>query len=76
MLLFLDILLCLGNGNLYAWGYGKACGSKEDILAPKCIYQCTDGTVRSLEGGDSHSLALLDNGTIYSWGVNFEVFAQ
>lgn len=58
------------------WGYGKACGSKDDILVPTCIYKYTDRSVKVLEGGDSHSMVLLDDGGVYSWGVNFEVFLK
>lgn len=72
---------CLSNfsllvvyGHVYAWGYGKACGFKTDILSPSCVYSCTKhDTLLDMAGGDSHSLILLSSGTIYSWGNNFEV---
>ena len=66
--------ICTENGSLYAWGYSKACGTKEDQLSPKCVMQNELNTVNvtSLAGGDSHSVALI-NKVIFSWGSNFEV---
>ncbi|XP_031574986.1 serine/threonine-protein kinase Nek9-like [Actinia tenebrosa] len=62
-----------GEGNVYAWGYGKAFGSKEDILSPAKVYMSDNSTsVSGLVGGDSHSLLLLNNGKLLSWGNNFE----
>ena len=59
---------------MYAWGYGKACGSKEDILSPAVVYTAEGhSTVAGLVGGDSHSLLLLNNGKLFSWGNNYEV---
>lgn len=59
---------------MYAWGYGKACGSKEDILSPHIVYTADDSiSVAGLVGGDSHSLLLLNNGKLLSLGNNFEV---
>lgn len=61
-------------GHVYAWGYGKACGFKTDVLSPLCVYSCTKrDKLLDMAGGDSHSLILLSSGTIYSWGNNFEV---
>lgn len=66
--------ICTETGNLYAWGYGKACGTKEDQLSPKCVKRSepTANYVMSLAGGDSHSVALI-NKAIHSWGSNYEV---
>ena len=59
---------------MYAWGYGKACGSKTDILSPSCAFSSSEeDNVLDMAGGDSHSLILLSSGTVYSWGNNFEV---
>ncbi|XP_068693163.1 uncharacterized protein [Montipora capricornis] len=61
------------GGHVYAWGYGKACGSKTDLLSPRCVYSShEDDAVIDLAGGDSHSLILLSSGAVYSWGNNFE----
>ena len=62
------------GGHVYAWGYGKACGSKTDLLSPRCVYSShEDDAVIDLAGGDSHSVILLSSGAVYSWGNNFEV---
>jgi len=61
------------HGCVYVWGYGKACGSKTDILSPSCAFSSSDeDNVLDMAGGDSHSLILLSSGTVYSWGNNFE----
>jgi len=46
------------SGEAYVWGYGKACGSKEeDVLAPrKC--QTYRNNVVAVAGGGLHSMAL------------------
>lgn len=61
------------DGSIYAWGYGKAFGSKTDGLSPSHVYKTNEGdTVSDIAGGDSHSLILLSCGAVYSWGNNFE----
>ena len=68
------IFLLVVDGLVYAWGYGKACGSKKDVLSPSCVYSRSKGaTVIEMAGGDSHSLILLSSGAVCSWGSNFEV---
>ena len=72
--IFFVISLSVVQGSVYAWGYGKACGSKTDILSPSCVYSSTEqNKVVDMAGGDSHSQILLSSGAVYSWGNNFEV---
>ncbi|KAL4228163.1 Ultraviolet-B receptor uvr8 [Mactra antiquata] len=56
------------SGNLFAWGYSKACGSKtDDILEPlKFVTHKTN--VIMAAGGSTHSMALTANGSVYTWG--------
>ena len=71
------------NGELYSWGFTPRCGhggrgssntvksaltSKSGTMAPRRI-----GTLRGIRivqvvAGDAHTLALSDNGVLYSWG--------
>ena len=72
----MNVLSVAVDGCIYAWGYGKAFGSKTDVLSPSHVYKTSKGdTVSDIAGGDSHSLILLSCGTVYSWGNNFEVTA-
>lgn len=70
----MNVLSVVVDGSIYAWGYGKAFGSKTDCLLPSHVYKTNEGdTVSDIAGGDSHSLILLSCGAVYSWGNNFEV---
>ena len=64
------------SGQLYAWGYGKALGTKtRHVVSPKSfsLHGKDNGFVVSLVGGDSHSMVLYQNGVLYTWGNNYEV---
>lgn len=70
--------LALGDdGKLYSWGenYGGQLGdgSYDNRLVPVAVGQgaVPDGaTFTAIACGDSHCLALADNGSLYAWGVN------
>ncbi|XP_033749791.1 uncharacterized protein LOC117334342 isoform X2 [Pecten maximus] len=55
-------------GELYVWGYGKACGSKSsDVLSP-LLMSAGRSRVTTVVGGMCHSMALTASGNIYTWG--------
>ncbi|XP_032230239.2 uncharacterized protein LOC5505968 isoform X2 [Nematostella vectensis] len=60
------------QGQVWAWGYSKACGAREDLLSPENIFTSTDSCVKALSGGDSHSMILLHNGRLLTVGNNYE----
>ncbi|XP_078313714.1 uncharacterized protein LOC111129310 isoform X6 [Crassostrea virginica] len=56
------------NGEVYVWGYGKGCGSKnKDILSPEKVPFRSKKVVQ-VSGGATHSLALTESGNVYVWG--------
>ncbi len=60
-------------GEVWAWGSGPCLGfgSAEAIsLAPQLIEDLMDVFVVDIVIGDSHCLALTQDGTLYSWGIN------
>ena len=60
-------------GEVWAWGSGPCLGfgSAEAIsLAPQLIEDLMDVFVVDICIGDSHCLALTQDGTLYSWGIN------
>ncbi|XP_064619706.1 uncharacterized protein LOC135483104 isoform X2 [Lineus longissimus] len=63
--------LAVGNdGGLHCWGFGKACGSKDDnYLFPERKYV---GSCRftAVSGGSFHSVALSVSKNVFSWGSN------
>ncbi|MCE5275575.1 MAG: Ig-like domain-containing protein [Syntrophaceae bacterium] len=65
----------LSDGTLWAWGandygqLGNGTGSDSDFPVP--ITSPVDGcTWVSVAAGESHTIALLDNGTLWAWGNN------
>jgi alpha-tubulin suppressor-like RCC1 family protein len=68
------------NGAVYAWGQGTygQLGQGETIPPPGQEHDCAvpvtgfpSGTnVVDVDGGQFHSVAVLDNGAVYSWGTN------
>jgi alpha-tubulin suppressor-like RCC1 family protein len=64
------------NGVLFSWGYnnfgqlgtGDAVNSQE--LRP--IRHIQGSSIADIVGGEGHTLALLDDGTVYAWGRNDE----
>ncbi|XP_052270574.1 uncharacterized protein LOC127871561 isoform X2 [Dreissena polymorpha] len=56
------------EGQLYVWGYSKACGSRdEDLLSPWKLSTHRENIV-AVAGGSMHSMALSANGSVYTWG--------
>jgi hypothetical protein len=69
--------LCLDeDGSVYSWGYGKdgALGHDnfENIPTPKKIefFAKNNIKIKSIECGDYFTLALTEDGTVYTWGHN------
>lgn len=56
----------------YAWGmnnYGQlGIGEMGNRIVPTEIVEFRNKNVRNIVGGDHHSIALLDDGTVYGWG--------
>ncbi|XP_022105615.1 X-linked retinitis pigmentosa GTPase regulator-like isoform X2 [Acanthaster planci] len=65
-------LAVTATGELYTWGFGRACGRRrEDILQPARI-MTRQSNVIAATGGSAHSVALTANGTVYTWGGGTE----
>ena len=75
-------LALLNNGTVMAWGdnsYGELgngnntgpdnCGGVPCATRPVAVSGL--GGVTAIAAGDGHSLALLNNGTVMAWGVNY-----
>jgi alpha-tubulin suppressor-like RCC1 family protein len=64
------------DGTAWAWGsntYGQLgnTGAGSQSLTPVAVQGLPSGRVVALAAGQYHSLALLDNGTVYAWGDNY-----
>ena len=68
-------LLFSVQGELYAWGYSVACGSKHDIRLPTLIKVGDRKEFKLIKaaGGDSHSAVLTKDGHVFAWGSNAQV---
>jgi alpha-tubulin suppressor-like RCC1 family protein len=69
--------ICLDEeGSVYSWGYGKdgALGHEnfENISSPKKIdfFVKNNIKIKSIECGDYFTLALAEDGSVYTWGHN------
>jgi alpha-tubulin suppressor-like RCC1 family protein len=63
------------DGNVWAWGYNHSgelgIGSSISLVAsPTQVTGLTN--VVSIAGGDEHALALTSDGTVWTWGRNFQ----
>lgn len=56
------------SGELYAWGFGKACGNKRDDILEPVKFSTHRNNIVSVAGGSTHSMALSANGSVYTWG--------
>ncbi|XP_060563463.1 X-linked retinitis pigmentosa GTPase regulator-like isoform X2 [Ruditapes philippinarum] len=60
------------SGEIYAWGYGRACGNKtDDVLEPVKLSTHRNNVI-SVAGGSTHSMALTANGSVYTWGYGHD----
>ena len=59
--------------DIYQWGYGPACGYDKDIFTPVIVVGDEFEKIKKIAAGDSHSLALSTDGTIFAWGSNNKV---
>ncbi|XP_070212798.1 uncharacterized protein [Littorina saxatilis] len=60
------------EGDVYAWGYGKACGKRRhDVLSPELI-SFKGKQIVQVAGGSTHSLALTAGGKVYAWGFGID----
>ncbi|XP_048734330.2 uncharacterized protein LOC125650251 isoform X3 [Ostrea edulis] len=60
------------EGEVYVWGYGKGCGSKnKDIISPEKV-PFKRKRVIQVAGGGAHSLALTGSGSVYVWGGGYD----
>ena len=63
------------GGKLYSWGAGESgqlgtgrCTRRE--VAEEVKFPDSDSAILDIAGGSGHSLALLQDGTLYAWGLN------
>ncbi|XP_045216677.2 bifunctional serine/threonine-protein kinase/NEDD4-like E3 ubiquitin-protein ligase isoform X2 [Mercenaria mercenaria] len=65
-------LAVTNSGEIYVWGYGRACGSKtEDVLEPVKLSTHRNNVI-AVAGGSTHSMALTANGSVYTWGYGHD----
>jgi alpha-tubulin suppressor-like RCC1 family protein len=70
----------LSDGSLYTWGYGffgqlgYDAGEERFRTTPKRVPNFPPGTtsIVSIAAGNNHTVALLDDGTLYTWGLNWK----
>ena len=56
------VVILIDSGEVYAWGYGKACGNaSDDVLVPTRQHTFKNNIV-AVAGGNSHSMALSGTG--------------
>lgn len=64
------------KGQLYGWGCNfngqLGIGTTEDTHLPTLIKELKEVKVVHVDGGDSHTVALTEEGKIYAWGANEE----
>ncbi|XP_029915006.1 protein pim1-like isoform X3 [Myripristis murdjan] len=61
-----------GDGRLFQWGCGRACGNtRNNILCPEEV-KLPDSNVKDIDAGCWHSLLLTDCGNVFSWGMGQE----
>jgi len=62
------------NGEVYGWGYNRdyelGVGDNMDRVLPQAVPSLTGRKVTSLAAGGYHTLAVTEDGTLYSWGLN------
>jgi hypothetical protein len=62
------------SGEVYAWGsnyYGQiGCGDNFDKSIPTKVKALNDIKIKMISCGFHHSMALTENGCVYSWGYN------
>ncbi|KAL1833223.1 hypothetical protein ACET3Z_002874 [Daucus carota] len=68
-------LALTGDGSVYSWGRGMfgrlGTGSEEDKLIPTRVnFELDKVKIVGIAAGSYHSLALADNGSVWSWGYN------
>jgi alpha-tubulin suppressor-like RCC1 family protein len=68
-------MVVLNNGNIYGWGdnnFGQlGLGMKTRFeTKPRLIESLEEITIKKIACGMGHVIALSNNGTIYSWGIN------
>jgi len=61
-------------GGLFAWGHNESgqlgTGDFESSRNLKKVLNLDATRIKSIVGGESHTVALMDNGDLYSWGNN------
>jgi alpha-tubulin suppressor-like RCC1 family protein len=67
-------LAVTSTGAVYAWGYNASgqLGNNSTITStvPVLVALPTGVKAKAIGAGDSHSLAVADNGSVYAWGAN------
>jgi len=67
-------LAVTARGEVYGWGYNRdyelGVGDNMDRVLPQVIPSLADRKVVQVAAGGYHSLAVTDEGALYSWGMN------
>ncbi|XP_014229715.1 RCC1 and BTB domain-containing protein 1-like isoform X2 [Trichogramma pretiosum] len=68
------VLALTKKGEIYSWGHNGYCelgnGSSNQGLTPTLCLNLNDKIVTSIACGSHHSVAITDEGEVYSWGQN------
>ena len=71
-------LVLSSNGEVYAWGYNCqgqiGNNSNEDVSIPFKFNAFNGEKVKSISCGFYHSMILIKNGRVFSWGQNNKYF--
>jgi alpha-tubulin suppressor-like RCC1 family protein len=68
-----NVLALRNNGTLWSWGDNRAGRIGDNTTVDKCSPVSVVGAITDwcqVAGGDNHSVALRDSGTLWAWGCN------
>ena len=64
------------KGEVFAWGLNNhgqlGIGHKENMATPQKVKELSGIKLKSITGGEPHSMALSEEGEVYCWGRNDE----
>jgi len=64
------------KGQLYAWGLNNhgqlGIGTKANTCVPTLVQNLKDVHIKSVAGGEHHTVAVTEEGEVYAWGRNDE----
>ena len=69
----LHSVVTTAKGEVFTWGYGAhgrlGYGGENSIRFPRLIETLKGKTALSVSAGDAHSVALTENGEVFTWGL-------